>query len=177
MNTYRAHRPSLLAVTAAGITLLSAYAPTHASEGPAVERLPLVGSDFPISAAVTVRSDADTYFLSGALPPVINKDAPKGSTEAYGNMETQTVNVLKALQETLARLGLGMGDVVKMTVFMVGDPTQGGKLDFAGMMAGYTQFFGTAAQPNKPARSAMQVAALVVPGPLLEIEVVAAKKR
>jgi len=44
-------------------------------------------------------------------------------------------------------------------------------------MAGYTQFFGTAAQPNKPARSAVQVAALVVPGPLLEIEVVAAKGR
>lgn len=176
MNTYRAHRTKLLAVTAAGIAL-SGCAATRAPEGPAVERLPLIGSDFPISAAVTVRHDADTYYLSGALPPVINKDAPKGSTAAYGNMETQTVNVLKSLQETLARLGLGLGDVVKMTVFMVGDPTQGGKLDFAGLMAGYTQFFGTAAQPNKPARSAMQVAALVVPGPLLEIEVVAAKKR
>jgi len=42
-------------------------------------------------------------------------------------------------------------------------------------MAGYTQFFGTKDQPNKPARSAVQVAALAVPGPLLEIEVVAAK--
>jgi len=177
MTTFRACRTSLFALTVAGVAALSGCATNRAPEGPAVVRLPLVGSDFPISAAVTVRHDADTYFLSGALPPVINKDAPKGSVEAYGNMQTQTVNVLKSLQETLGRLGLGMGDVVKMTVFMVGDPTQGGKLDFAGLMAGYTQFFGTAAQPNKPARSAMQVAALVVPGPLLEIEVVAAKGR
>jgi enamine deaminase RidA (YjgF/YER057c/UK114 family) len=62
-----------------------------------------------------------------------------------------------------------------MTVFMVADPAKGNTLDFAGMMAGYTQFFGTKDQPNKPARSAMQVAALVIPGPLLEIEVIAAK--
>jgi enamine deaminase RidA (YjgF/YER057c/UK114 family) len=177
MTTTRAYRMNLPAVTIAAVAALSGCATSRAPEGPAVVRLPLVGSDFPISAAVSVRHDADTYFLSGALPPVINKDAPKGSVEAYGNMQTQTVNVLKSLQETLGRLGLGMGDVVKMTVFMVGDPGQGGKLDFAGLMAGYTQFFGTAAQPNKPARSAVQVAALVVPGPLLEIEVVAAKGR
>jgi enamine deaminase RidA (YjgF/YER057c/UK114 family) len=91
-------------------------------------------------------------------------------------MTTQTVGVLNAIKATLARLGLGMGDVVKMTVFMVANPADN-KLDFAGMMAGYTQFFGTKEQPNKPARSAVQVAALAVPGPLLEIEVVAAKSR
>lgn len=140
-----------------------------------VVRTALLGSDFPISAAVTVPSGFDTVYLSGALPPVINKDAPKGSVAAYGDTETQATGALTSLQATLARLGLGMGDVVKMTVFMVGDPAQGGKLDFAGMMAGYKKFFGTKDQPNKPARSAMQVAALVVPGPLLEIEVIAAK--
>jgi enamine deaminase RidA (YjgF/YER057c/UK114 family) len=43
--------------------------------------------------------------------------------------------------------------------------------------AGYSQFFGTKEQPNKPARSAVQVAALVAPGALLEIEVIAAKRR
>ena len=50
----------------------------------------------------------------------------------------------------------------------------GNKMDFAGMMAAYTQFFGTAAQPNKPSRSTVQVAALVAPGALVEIDVVAA---
>jgi enamine deaminase RidA (YjgF/YER057c/UK114 family) len=140
-----------------------------------VVRLPLVGSDFPISAAVTVRGGIDTVFLSGALPPVINKDAPKGSVAAYGDMQTQTTGALTAIKATLARMGLGMGDIVKMTVFMVGDPSHDNKLDFPGLMAGYTKFFGTKDQPNKPARSAVQVAALVVPGPLVEIEVIAAK--
>jgi enamine deaminase RidA (YjgF/YER057c/UK114 family) len=60
-------------------------------------------------------------------------------------------------------------------VFRVADSTKDNKLDFAGLMAGYTKFFGTAEQPNKPARSAVQVAALVAPGALLEIEVIAAK--
>jgi enamine deaminase RidA (YjgF/YER057c/UK114 family) len=146
-----------------------------AGHAQSVVRTPLPdGNDFPISAAVTVKASADTVFLSGALPPVINKDAPKGTAAAYGDMTTQTVGVLTAIKGTLARLGMGMGDVVKMTVFMVANPADN-KLDFAGMMAGYTQFFGTKDQPNKPARSAVQVAALAVPGPLLEIEVIAAK--
>ena len=148
---------------------------TALSHAQSVVRTPLPdGNDFPISAAVTVKSGTDTVFLSGALPPVINKDAPKGTPAAYGDMTTQTVGVLTAIKGTLARIGLGMGDVVKMTVFMVANPADN-KLDFAGMMAGYTQFFGTKDQPNKPARSAVQVAALALPGPLLEIEVVAAK--
>ena len=160
--------PACLA--ACGILLLSG----RAAADP-VDRLPLEKGDFPISAAVTVPSGTDLVFVSGALPPVIDKTAPKGSEAAYGDMTAQTVGCLTQIKGTLARLGLGLGDVVKMTVFMVGDPAKGGQLDFAGMMAGYTQFFGTKDQPNKPARSAVQVAALVVPGPLLEIEVIAAK--
>ena len=142
-----------------------------------VERLPLEGSDFPIVSAVTVKAGTDTYFLSGALAPMINKDAPKGSVAAFGNTETQTVGALNAIKATLGRLGLTMGDVIKMTVFLVGDPEKDNKMDFAGMMAGYKQFFATAEQPNKPARSAFQVAALAAPGALVEIEVIAAKAR
>ena len=83
------------------------------------------GNDFPISSAVTVKAGVDTYFLSGALAPVINKDAPKGSVAAYGDTETQTVGALNSIKTTLARLGLTMGDVVKMTIFLVGDPVEG----------------------------------------------------
>jgi enamine deaminase RidA (YjgF/YER057c/UK114 family) len=146
-----------------------------ASAAEDVARLPLVNSDFPISAAVTVRGDLDTVFLSGALPQPTNKDAPKGAPPVYGNMEQQTVSALTSIKGTLARLGLGMGDVVKMTVFMV--PDKEGKLDFPGLMAGYTQFFGTKDQPNKPSRSAVGVAMLVAPGAMVEIEVIAAKPR
>jgi len=141
-----------------------------------VVRTPLPeGNPFPISAAVTVPAGYDTVYVSGALPTIINKDAPKGSVEAYGDMATQAESALTNIKGTLAKLGLGMGDVVKMTVFMVADPTKDNKLDFAGLMAGYTKFFATAEQPNKPARSAVQVAALVAPGALVEIEVIAVR--
>lgn len=160
--------------TLASAVLLSGAA--LAAAAPEVQRTPLPdGNPFPISAAVTVPAGFDTVFVSGALPSVIKHDAPKGSVEAYGDMETQATSALTSIKGTLAKLGLSMGDVVKMTVFMVADPTKGNTLDFAGLMAGYTKFFGTAEQPNKPARSAVQVAALVAPGALVEIEVVAAK--
>ena len=140
-----------------------------------VSRLPLLDSDFPISAAVTVSAGADMVFLSGALPPVANSNAPKGSQASYGDTETQTTGALTRLKATLARMGLGMGSVVKMNVFLVADPNKGNAMDFAGLMAGYTKFFGTKDQPNKPARSAVQVAGLVAPGALVEIELVAAR--
>ena len=50
-------------------------------------------------------------------------------------------------------------------------------MDFSGMMEGYNQFFGTAEQPNKVARITSQVAALVAPGMMVEIEVQAAKPK
>ncbi len=146
----------------------------HAARAENVTRLPLLGSDFPISSAVTVRAGTDTVFLSGALGPTVDKAAPKGTPPSWGNTETQTNVALGSIKATLARLGLGMGDVVKMTVFLAGDPAHDNKMDFPGMMAGYTKFFGTKDQPNKPARSAFQVAALAAPGALVEIEVIAA---
>ena len=72
-------------------------------------------------------------------------------------------------------MGLTMGDVVKMQVYLVGDPAKAGRMDFAGFMKGYVQFFGTEAQPRLPARSTMQVAGLANPGFLVEIEVTAVR--
>ena len=72
--------------------------------------------------------------------------------------------------------GLTMGDVVKATVFLAADPKTG-KLEFAAMNSEFVKYFGTKDQPNKPARSAVQVAALVAPGAALEIEVIAVKSK
>jgi enamine deaminase RidA (YjgF/YER057c/UK114 family) len=108
---------------------------------------------------------------------VRNPGAAKGSVAAYGTTQEQTESALLTIRGTLAKVGLGLGDIVKMTVFLVADPTQGNRLDFAGMMASYTKYFGTTDQPAKPARSAVQVAALVAPGALVEIEVIAARPR
>jgi enamine deaminase RidA (YjgF/YER057c/UK114 family) len=118
----------------------------------------------------------DTLYLSGQLAsPVTAADAAKGTAAVYGDTKTQALSALQKIQALLKEQGLDMKDVVKMTVFLAGDPAMGGKLDFAGLQASYTQFFGTKEQPNKPARSAMQVAALAAPWALVEIEVIAVK--
>ena len=47
-----------------------------------------------------------------------------------------------------------------------------------GMMAGYTQFFGTKEQPNKPARTTVQVVLPAGPrGALIEIELIAVRSK
>ena len=117
----------------------------------------------------------DTLYLSGQLPsPVTPADAAKGTPADWGDTKAQAFSVLTKIQGLLKAQGLDMKDVVKMTVFMAADPKTG-KIDFPGLQASYTQFFGTKDQPNKPARSAVQVAALVAPTALLEIEVIAVR--
>ncbi len=131
------------------------------------------GSDFPIARAVEVPANATTVYLSGAVPSVVDTTADRATFAAYGDMETQTVSVLTSIEKTLADLDLTMGDVIKMQAFLVAP--DGEQLDFEGFMKGYTQFFGTAEQPNLPSRSVMTVAGLVSPGWLVEIEVTAVR--
>src|SRR5271163_3913800 len=120
----------------------------------------------------------DTLYLSGQLAsPVTPADAAKGTPAVYGDTKTQALSALGKIQALLQEQGLDMKDVVKMTVFMAGDPALGNKLDFAGFQAAYSQYFGTKEQPNKVARSAMQVAALAAPWALVEIEVIAVRAK
>ena len=77
----------------------------------------------------------------------------------------------------LRRVGLSLGDVVRMQAFVVADPALGGQMDLAGFMAAYREAFGTARQPNLPARTVVQVAGLSDPRLLVEIEVSAARPR
>jgi enamine deaminase RidA (YjgF/YER057c/UK114 family) len=161
----------LAGMTFTALTL--AALPSHAED---IKRTALPGgSTFPISTAVSVPADARIVFFSGHLADVANPDAPKGSYEAYGDTQTQATSILKKFEKLLAAEGLTLGDVVKVNIFMVADPKLG-HMDFAGLNAAYTQYFGTAAQPNKAVRTALQVAALPMPGGLLEIEMTAAKK-
>jgi enamine deaminase RidA (YjgF/YER057c/UK114 family) len=140
-----------------------------------IVRHKIPGSDFPIALAVTIPPGTTLHFISGQVPPVVDKAADPNALAAFGDTKTQTVGVLKKIRDVLQGMGLGMGDVVKMQVFLVGDPAKGNKGDVSGFMEAYTQFFG-GAQANLPARAVVQVAALSNPGWLIEIEVVAAKK-
>lgn len=138
-----------------------------------VLRHPIPDSDFPILQAVEVPPGKTLVFLSGTVPGIADPAADPNTPAAWGDMRTQTVDVLTTIDAQLRGLGLTMGDVVKMQAFLVAP--EGEAVDFAGFMAGYTQFFGTEAQPNLPVRSAMVVAALVHPLWLVEIEVTAVR--
>lgn len=130
--------------------------------------------NFPISASVELPPGSRIVYVSGTVPDAANPAAAAGSVDRFGDTEAQTVSVLAKVEAQLKRHGMTKGDVVMMRVFLVAPPGEQW-MDFAGMMRGYSAFFGTPRQPNKPARSTMQVAGLVDPGWLVEIEVTAAQ--
>lgn len=160
---------------------LLVFAATAAQAGP---KKPLVvrHANTPpglILQGVTVNPGATTLYLSGQLAAPIDPakaGPPAQLTMAdYGDTKTQTISVLTKIKAALAAQGFAMSDVIKLTVFVAGDPALGGKMDFAGMNEGFRQFFGTPENPNTVARSTVQVAALVSPVFLVEIEAIAAK--
>jgi enamine deaminase RidA (YjgF/YER057c/UK114 family) len=117
-------------------------------------------------------------YVSGQLPsPITPPDRAKGTPAVYGNTQAQAESTFSKIETLLKEQGLGLADVVMMRVYMAADPAMDNKLDFAGMNAAYGKFFGTPDQPNKPARSTFQVAALVAAGALLEVEVQAARNK
>jgi len=159
-------------VAFAGLALALCSAPIFGED---VVRHGNPNPDSPIAQAVEVPPGHTLVFLSGVGPDMADKSAPEGTAGAYGDTKTQTLSVLRKIEAILESMGLGMTDVVRMQVFLAGDRAQGGRMDFAGMMAGYRIFFGSAKQPNVPARSTMQVVALANPGWLVEIEVTAVR--
>lgn len=154
---------SLLAVALIGSLTASAQRikqiPLPPSQNPS-------NADLPISGAVWA---GDTLYVSGWLDQ---------DMKTHTDTTSQTVGLIKDLQKLLESQKLTLGDVVMMRVYLGTDPAKDGKIDFAGMMAGYTQFFGTKDQPNKPARTTLQV---VLPaasrGALVEIDLIAVRPK
>ncbi|MGG5823788.1 RidA family protein [Falsiroseomonas sp. HW251] len=136
---------------------------------PEVARHRTAGSDFPVASAVEVQGNVSMVHLSGVSPPLSRSD--------LGDTRAQTMSVLGTIEATLHRLQLDLGDIVRMQVFLVGDPLKDGRMDFEGFMEAYRTFFGTPIQPNLPVRTVFQVAALSNPDWLVEIEVSAARPR
>ncbi len=132
-----------------------------------------------ILQSVTVKPGATTLYLSGQLAAPLDpakKVPPAQLTIAdFGDTKTQTISVLNKIKAILKEHGYAMSDIVKLTVFVAGDPKLGGKMDFAGMNDGFKQFFGTPDNPGTVARSTVQVAALAGPAFLVEIEATAAR--
>src|SRR5688500_6338110 len=129
----------------------------------------------PIARATEVPEGFQLIFHSGVGPTAVRPEVKEG-VQRWGDTRTQTVSTLRQLETSLESLGLSLGDVVKLTVYLVGDPATG-RMDFDGFMAGYRQFFGTKEQPNLPSRATVQVAGLHSPGMLIEIDATLARKR
>ena len=111
-----------------------------------------------LSPAVRV---GDMLFLSGVMGTV------QGGKLAEGGIEGQTRQALENVKSALALAGASMSDVAKCTVFLTD------AANFQEMNKVYREFFPT----DPPARSTVAVAALVVPGALIEIECTAAVAR
>jgi 2-iminobutanoate/2-iminopropanoate deaminase len=123
-----------------------------------------------IASMAMVPPESRLVFISGTTPAPLDPANP----EDMGDTRTQTLSVLNRMQAALEAQGLGMGDIVKMTVFLVGVPELEGRMDSAAMNEVFATFFGTAEQPNRPTRSTIQIAALGRPRMFVEIEAIAA---
>ena len=136
------------------------------------KRIPLPPSQNPRNAELPIAGGVwagDTLYVSGWLDPDI---------KTHPDTQSQTVGIFEDLQKLLESQKLTLGDIVMMRVYLGADPAKAGKMDFEGMMAGYSQFFGTKEQPNKPARTTVQV---VLPagahGGLVEIDLIAVRPK
>jgi len=159
--------PFTAAAAAAFAAALAATAPANAAELPRVGVTP----QGLIAQAVVAPPGSTTVYVSGITPGAVSG---QGAGAEYGDTKTQTVSILGRISDILKSQNMGMGDVAMMRVFLVADPAKGA-MDFAGMNEGFRQFFGTAEQPNKPARITMQIVQLANPKFLVEIEAQAVK--
>ena len=111
----------------------------------------------PYAQAVAV---GDLVFCAGqvGLDPASGRLVP-------GGVEAETARVLENLAAVLAAAALGLGDIVKTTVYLVDLG------EFAAMNAVYGRYF----SPPYPARATVGVAALPA-GARVEIEAVATRR-
>lgn len=132
------------------------------------KEIPLPPTQNPSNAALPIAGAVwagNTLYVSGWLDP---------DMKTHTDTKSQTVGILADIQKLLESQNLTMGDVAMMRVFLGSNPATTDRPDYAGMMAGYSQFFGTKEQPNKPARTTLQV---VLPSrtALIEIDLVAVR--
>lgn len=158
------------ALTTLAMALMAATGPVLAQEEDGAVTRTYNSPTAVIAGTASIAEGSKLVFISGTTPSPVDPAVP----DNLGDTRQQTLSVLTKIQDTLASLGMDMGDVVKMTVFLVGVPELEGRMDSAAMNEVFRTFFGTPEQPNRPTRSTIQVAALGRPGMYVEIEAIAA---
>lgn len=132
----------------------------------------------PISTAVSVPADRALFMTSGTVARVIADDKTLADApNSFGDTRTQAISALREIESRLKEAGLTFKDVVYLRAYLTADKNKGGQFDYAGWFEAYGQFFNTADNPIKPARSTVGVASLVNPDWLIEIEAVAVYPR
>ncbi|MBU0554743.1 MAG: RidA family protein [Alphaproteobacteria bacterium] len=166
-------RLSIKTILASAAALLLAAAPAQAE----VTRIKSNPNAI-ILDGVRIGDGMEYFFLSGQLPSPVDPAksmADVKSLEDMGDSKAQTISTLNKIKSILEAQGYSMSDLVKLTLFVAADPRLG-KMDFAGVNAGFREFFGTEENPNTVARSTFEVAGLVGPHFLIEIEAIAVRK-
>jgi enamine deaminase RidA (YjgF/YER057c/UK114 family) len=114
-----------------------------------------------ISSGIAVAANAPLVLSAGVVSSV------------PGDMKTQALSALDTLHKRLGAAGLSFKDVVFLRAYVV--PEADGSIDRQGWTEAYTQYFGNAQQPHKPARTTIAVLSLPRPDLKIEIDVIAAK--
>jgi 2-iminobutanoate/2-iminopropanoate deaminase len=143
----------VIAAIATGVLIMTSAAQA-APARPAVQHYPMPpinGTPAPFSKAVRV---GDTLYLSGVIGRTADGKVPDG-------IDAQTKAAMDDIGATLKAAGLGYGDIFHCTVFLT---------DMKQWPAFNKTYVGYFPAGGLPARSALGVSALALPGALLEIE-------
>ncbi len=127
-----------------------------------------------IYAGMGVLPGAAMYWTQGSTGPVLDAKLPPTDPGHRGDTKTQARNALLTLQKNLANVGLSFKDVVYLRAFLGPDIHMDGKFDYDGWNAAYGEFFNTAENPHKPARTTVTTPSFGSPSTMIEIEIIAA---
>ena len=128
----------------------------------------------PYAKYVRVEPGASKFFTWGITASPRSKTIARKSLdddERYGDTYTQAHRVLTQLTSDLSEVGLTLRDVVNVRAYVVGD--QDTPPDFDGWNQAFTEFFGTADNPHKPARTTVGISHLFISQYKIEVEFVA----
>lgn len=124
--------------------------------------------------SITVKPGTALFFTWGVTPSPRAKAIARGetndSTERYGDTYAQARALMTQLTEDLREAGLSLRDVIAVRANLVAEP----ELDMAGWNKAFSEFFGNATNPHKPARTTIGISRLFHPDYRAEVEFIAA---
>ena len=131
-------------------------------------------SNLPIASSIIVPQGAELLFIGGTLADATETGTPPGSAPRLGDTAAQARSVLGKIKAELGAAGYSISDIVSIEVYLVADPDKGGLVDMLGLLSAYLDYFDKDAG-GMPVRTTVQVAAVPIPGALVQMAVTAAR--